>query len=127
MVRDPTVDARGNQVIHFVRQQGFKPDLLDIDFLPLRMRVDEKRFPDCVAVEPAHWHIEFFQLQFTAGGLELQEPKTICSCQIWVCKPFLKHLVTGKVTARYDLWVSRPLDLTSPPWQFSVISNYLCY
>ena len=110
------------QVINFVHQQGLQPDLLDIDFLPMTVSDGQDALlhstnPQCVFVEPAHWHIEFFQLQSVDGGFELQEPKSVCSCQIWTSKPFTKHLETGEVFTRYDLWVSRPLNLTIPPWQ----------
>jgi hypothetical protein len=70
----------------------------------------------CIAVEPAHWHVEFFQLQPTNGGFELPKLKTVCSGQIWTSKPFVKCLQTGKSTTRYDLWISRPLDITQPYW-----------
>jgi hypothetical protein len=116
------------QVLAFVHQQGIKIDVLDIDFLLLTIKPDnshsdsqqKQSAPSHIAVEPNHWHIEFFQLQPTAGGFELQEPKKACSCQIWTGKPFIKHLVTGETSDRYDLWVSRPLDLTIPPWQLSL-------
>ncbi|WP_250121714.1 hypothetical protein [Chroococcidiopsis sp. CCMEE 29] len=119
------------QVLAFVHQQGFKPDLLDIDYLPMAVRLDRRHSnsmldssaPSHVAVEPPHWHIEFFQMQPTEGGCELQEPKTICSCQIWTSKPFIKHLETGEVKTRYDLWVSQPLDLTNPPWRSPLVSK----
>lgn len=119
-------------MINFARQHGFQSYLLDIDYLPTAI----KRYnPLCIsaedynnisqiAVEPAHWHIEFFQLTRTTGGFEIQQPKTICSCQIWTGKPFLKHLQTGKISTRYDLWVSTPLDITQPPWQSSVVNKY---
>lgn len=108
------------QVIAFAREKGIKPDFLDIDFLPLTIGSDERDSnPSHVAVEPNHWHIEFFQLKPTESGFELPEDKNVCSCQIWTGKPFIKHLATGEATTRYDLWVSRPLDLTIPPWQVS--------
>lgn len=106
------------QVLTFVQQQNLQLDVLDIDFLPMAIRLDPSA-SDHVAVEPAHWHIEFFQLQPIQDGFKLQEPKNVCSCQIWTSKPFIKHLKTGEATTRYDLWVSQPLDLTSPPWQLS--------
>ena len=117
------------QVISFVHQQGLKPDLLDIDFFPRTVKLDNRHSDanaatlNCVAVEPDYWHIEFFQLQPTNGGFELKEPKKVCSCQIWTAKPYLKHLETGEATIRYDLWVSQPLNLTNPPWQSSPISD----
>lgn len=37
--------------------------------------------------------------------------------------PSLPHLDTGETITRYDLWVSRPLDLTIPPWQPSLQAN----
>ena len=115
------------QVLAFADQKGIKPDLLDIDFFPLAIKMDNSHSdshlnpstPSQVAVEPPHWHVEFFQLQPTAGGFELQELKNVCSCQIWTGKPFIKNLATGETITRYDLWVSRPLDLTIPPWQTS--------
>lgn len=118
-------------VLAFAHQQGLKPDLLDIDFLPMAIKLDNRHSdstlspvaPNYVAVEPAHWHIEFFQLQPTDGGFQLQEPKNVCSCQIWTGKPFIKHLESGEVITRYDLWVSRPLDLTNPPWRPSLVTD----
>lgn len=117
------------QIIAFVHHQGLKPDVLDIDFFPTTVKLDERHSnlssttPHHVAVEPDHWHIEFFQLQATNGGFELQEPKPVCSCQIWTGKPFLKHLETGEATTRYDLWVSQPVNLTNPPWQTSLFNS----
>lgn len=119
------------QILAFVQQQGFKPDLLDIDFLPLAVKLQDQNFDSIVdtsaqnyvAVEPPHWHIEFFQLQPIDGGFELQEPKNVCSCQIWTGKPFIKHLGTGEAITRYDLWVSQPLDLTNPPWRSPLINE----
>lgn len=116
------------EVIAFAHQQGIKPDFFDIDFLPLTIKPDNRdsnsksnpSTPTHIAVEPNHWHIEFFQLQPTQGGFELQEDKNVCSCQIWTGKPFIKDLDTGETITRYDLWVSRPLDLTIPPWQPSL-------
>ncbi len=112
------------EVREFARQQGFESYLLDIDFLPLTIKRDNRHFnsneadtdSSHIVVEPPHWHIEFFQLTPTRGGFEIQEPKTVCSCQIWTGKPFIKHLQTGETSTRYDLWVSRPLDITEPPW-----------
>jgi hypothetical protein len=62
-------------------------------------------------------------LQPTDGGFQLQEPKNVCSCQIWTGKPFIKHLESAEVITRYDLWVSRPLDLTNPPWRPSLVTD----
>jgi len=111
------------QVLAFVGQQNLQVDLLDIDFLPMAVKVSDASATlapvsaNHVAVEPAHWHVEFFQLQSIEGCFRLQEPKDLCSCQIWTGKPFIKDLETGETTTAYDLWVSRPLDLTNPPWQ----------
>ncbi len=111
------------EVLAFAHQKGFESYLLDIDFLPLAIKRDNqhKKAEDDtdtthIVVEPPHWHIEFFQLTTINGGFEVKEPKTICSCQIWISKPFIKHLHTGETSTRYDLWVSRPLDMTKPPW-----------
>lgn len=111
------------QVIAFAQNRGIKPDFLDVDFLPLTIKAgdrDSNSSPSYVAVEPNHWHIEFFQLQPTESGFELPENKNVCSCQIWTGKPFIKDLDTGEATTRYDLWVSRPFDLTIPPWNHSI-------
>ena len=113
------------QVRMFARQYGFGSYLLDIDYLPTVIKrynqfdisTEDDNNLSQIAVEPAHWHIEFLQLTRTRGCLEIQYPKTICSCQIWTGKPFFKNLLTGQTTTRYDLWVSRPLDLTQPPWR----------
>lgn len=113
------------EVLNFACQQGFESYLLDIDYLPTAIKLYN---PDSnstennlnishIAFSPAHWHIEFFQLTRTTGGFEIQNPKTVCSCQIWTGKPFLKDLQTGKTSTRYDLWVATPLDLTQPPWR----------
>lgn len=112
------------EVLAFARQQGFESYLLDIDFLPTAIKRDNRHSNSAkdktdlghIAVEPAHWHIEFFKLATTNGGFEMQEPKPVCSCQIWTGKPFIKHLHTGETSTHYDLWVSRPLDITQPPW-----------
>lgn len=112
------------EVLTFARQQGFESFLLDIDFLPTAIKPDNRHSnlsqaetdSGHIAVEPAHWHIEFFKLVTINGGFAIQEPKTLCSCQIWTGKPFIKHLHTGETSTRYDLWVSRPLDITQPPW-----------
>ena len=111
-------------VIGFARQRGFESYLLDIDFLPIAIKsynrqvnlpVDDASSSH-IAFEPPHWHIEFFQLTPTSGGFEVQELKTVCSCQIWTGKPFIKNLHTGETSTDYNLWVSRPLDITQPPW-----------
>jgi hypothetical protein len=112
------------EVLEFARQQGFESYLLDIDYLPTAIVRDNRHVhpteattdTSYIAVEPAHWHVEFFQVAIAEGGFKLQEPKTVCSCQIWTSKPFIKHLHTGETSTRYDLWVSRPLDLTQPSW-----------
>jgi hypothetical protein len=112
------------EVLEFARRHGFESYLLDIDYLPTAIKRDNRHTSPAeddtntsqIAVEPPHWHIEFFQLTTTNGGFEIQQPKTVCSCQIWTGKPFIKHLHTGETSTRYDLWVSRPLDLTQPPW-----------
>lgn len=127
--RSPVYDWQ--QILAFVQQRGIRPDFLDVDFLPLTIKSKsyntdsqlDPSTPSHVAVEPNHWHIEFFQLQPTAGGFELQEDKNVCSCQIWTGKPFIKHLATGETVNRYDLWVSQPLDLTIPPWQPSLLTE----
>jgi hypothetical protein len=84
---------------------------------PLAINLNAKaKTPNYVAVEPGHWHIEFFQLQHIEGGFILQEPKPMCSCQIWTGKPFIKNLKTGETLTRYDLGLSIPIDITSHPW-----------
>jgi hypothetical protein len=111
-------------VLTFAQQQGFESYLLDIDFMPLAIKRDHRHSHPTpantdtthIAVEPPHWHIEFLQLIPTNGGFEIQQQKTVCSCQIWTGKPFLKHLPSGIASARYDLWVARPLDITQPLW-----------
>lgn len=111
-------------VRNFASQQGFESYLLDIDFMPLAIKRDPRHSEPSeesaqtthVAVEPPHWHIEFLQLTPTNGEFEIKEPKEVCSCQIWTGKPFIKHLQSDVTSTRYDLWVSRPLDLTQPPW-----------
>lgn len=121
------------KVLEFVHQQNLTPAILDIDFLPAAVNrlysqsdaIASRSTPDYVGVEPAHWHIEFFQLRPVEGGYELDEPKQLCSCQIWTNKPFLKNIATGEVTAsEHNLWLSRPLDLTIPPWSASQIAVY---
>jgi hypothetical protein len=111
-------------VLKFAQQQGFQSYLLDIDFMPLAIKRDPRHSISTekdteiahIAVEPPHWHIEFLQPTPIDGGFELQESKTVCSCQIWTGKPFLKHVPSGITSVRYDLWASRPLDITQPPW-----------
>ncbi len=111
-------------VLQFAQQQGFESYLLDIDFMPLTIKRDsrhsnpsEKNIDTShIGVEPAHWHIEFLQLVPTAGGFELQEQKTVCSCQIWTGKPFLKHVPSDISSVRYDLWIGRPMNITQPSW-----------
>ncbi len=122
------------KVLDFAHQQNLTPDILDIDYLPGVVNrlysqqsdaVSSRATPDYVAVEPAHWHVEFFQLQPVDGGYELKEPKQLCSCQIWTSKPFLKHIASGEIKIPdTDLWLSRPLDLTIPPWSASEIAVY---
>lgn len=103
------------QILEFVRELKLIPDVIDIDFFPLTVKANEAQ--STIEVEPAHWHIEFFQLEATEGGYKLQEPKTACGCQIWTGKPFIKQLDTGEATIRYDLGISQPLDMTTPPWR----------
>lgn len=114
-------------VVEFAQNTGINPDVLDIDFLPTAIAqvnlshphdkaIAEGKPPNYVAVEPGHWHIEFFQLQAIEGGFELIEPKPMCSCQIWTGKPFIKHLISGETTTRYDLGIATPFDITSHPW-----------
>ena len=113
------------QVLAFVESSGLRPDLLDIDFLPTAIEPlpyfslgnghdpSSQESPNFVAIEPAHWHIEFFQLEPIAGGFDLVHPKQLCSCQIWTGKPFIKNLKTGETKTRYDLWISCPHDLVN--------------
>ena len=113
------------QVLTFVQKQGIKADILDIDYFPLTINPanlsvnseGDRAESNYIAVEPTHWHVEVFQLQPTKGGYEMIEPKKACSCQIWTGKPFIKNLETGEATIKYDMWVSRPLNITIPPWQ----------
>ena len=109
------------QVLELVCESKLNPDVLDIDFFPLTVKANEAQGD--IAVEPAHWHIEFFQLEATVGGYKLQEPKRACGCQIWTGQPFLKSLDTGEATIRYDLGIAQPLDMTNPPWQAFPSSN----
>lgn len=103
------------QILGLVRENKLNLDAIDIDFLPLAVKMNE--VDGSIAVEPAHWHIEFFQLEATDSGYKLQEPKKACGFQIWTGKPFVKQIDTGETTIRYDLNISQPLDMTSPPWQ----------
>lgn len=111
------------QILKFVGNTKLKLDVLDIDFLPLTVKENNGNFagdsdrPKYVAVEPPHWHIEFFQLEDVGGAYQLQQHEDLCSCQVWTGKPFLRHLDTAEATIRYDLWISTPLDMTSPPWR----------
>lgn len=117
------------QILEFVRNAGLSPDVLDIDFMftaiaevCLSHPYDsvstnlEGKTPNYAAVEPGHWHIEFFPLQAIEGGFQLQELKPLCCCQIWTGKPFIKHLQTGETLTRYDLAIATPFDMTSHPW-----------
>ncbi len=103
------------QVLELVRESKLNLDVMDIDFFPLTVKADQAQ--GNIGVEPAHWHIEFFQLEITEGGYKLQEPKKACGCQIWTGKPFVKQLDTAEATIRYDLGIGQPSDMTSPPWQ----------
>ncbi len=117
------------QVLKFVGNTKLQLDVLDIDFLPLTVKEDNGNFAGdseqskYVAVEPPHWHIEFFQLEDVGGAYQLQQHENLCSCQIWTGKPFLRHLDTAEATIRYDLWISTPLDMTSPPWRSLVTTD----
>lgn len=115
------------EVLAFVQRSGFSADLLDIDFLPTAIHQDfqngnstEDDTPKYVAIEPAHWHVEFFQLLAVEGGFRIQEPKRLCSCQIWSGRPFMKNLNTGETKTRYDLWISSPHDMIAFPLLQSV-------
>lgn len=113
------------EVRQFAQSQGFESYVLDIDFLPTAIKrynqfsnlVKDQLTTAYIAVEPAHWHVEFLQLVAVDGGFEIQQPKPVCSCQIWTGKPFIKNVETGETSTRYDLWLSTPLDLTQPPWR----------
>ncbi len=72
--------------------------LMHYHFFPLTVKAIEAK--GTIAVELAHWHIEFFQLEATEGGYRLQEPKKICGCQIWTGKPYIKQLDTGEAMIR---------------------------
>jgi hypothetical protein len=65
-------------VLKFARQQGFDSYLLDIDYLPGTIEPCSDRFSSsteadtgigCIAVEPAHWHVNFFSLSLPMVGL----------------------------------------------------------
>ena len=109
------------QVLELGRENKLNLDVMDIDFFPLTVKNNETA--GSIAVEPAHWHIEFFQLEPTDGGYKLQEPKKACGCQIWTGKPFVKQLDTEEALIRYELNISQPLDMTSPPWKGFASSN----
>ncbi|MBD2183356.1 hypothetical protein H6S82_15250 [Planktothrix sp. FACHB-1355] len=122
------------QILAFVEACGMKPDLLDIDFLPTAIdptpiapRNGNGESPEksqkYVAIEPAHWHIEFFEILPIEGGFQLAFPKKLCSCQIWTGTPFIKNLETGETVTRYDLWVSSPHDMINPPWLEPLVSS----
>lgn len=122
------------QVLAFVEACGMKADLLDIDFLPTAIDPtpnlprnghgkNTEKPQEYVAIEPAHWHIEFFQIQSIEGGFQLALPKKLCSCQIWTGRPFIKNLQTGETLTRYDLWVSSPHDFITPSWFASLTST----
>jgi hypothetical protein len=114
-----------HEVQQFALSQGFESYILDIDFLPTAIKrykqsanlVKDELSTTYIAVEPAHWHVEFLQLVAVEGGFAIQQPKPVCSCQIWTGKPFIKNLATGESSTRYDLWVATPLDITEPPWR----------
>ena len=110
-----------SQVLELVRENKLNPDVIDIDFFPLTVKTNQTQ--GNIGVEPAHWHIEFFQLEATDGGYKLQEPKKACGCQVWTGKPFVKQLDTEEAMIRYELNISQPLDMTSPPWQGFASSN----
>jgi hypothetical protein len=111
------------EVLQFVNQSGLNADIIDIDFLPTSLQTNNKpiagipldEISHYVAIEPAHFHIEFFSLQAIDGGFKLQEPKPLCSCQIWTGKPLLKNLKTGATFVRYDLCISTPYDTMGIP------------
>ena len=95
-----------SQVLELVRENKINPDVIDIDFFPLTVKTNEAQ--GNIGVEPAHWHIEFFQLEATDGGYNLQEPKKACGCQIWTGKPFVKQLDTEEAMISYDLGIAQP-------------------
>ncbi len=110
-----------SQVLELVRENKINPDVLDIDFFPLTVKANEAQ--GNIGVEPAHWHIEFFQLEAIDGGYKLQEPKKACGCQIWTGKPFVKQVDTEEAMISYDLSIAQPSAMTSPPWQTLLSSN----
>ena len=110
-----------SHVLELVREHKINPDVVDIDFFPLTVKTNEAQ--GNIGVEPAHWHIEFFQLEATDGGYKLQEPKKACGCQIWTGKPFVKQLDTEEAMISYDLGIAQPSAMTSPPWQTLLSSN----
>lgn len=111
------------EVLQFVTRSGLNADIIDIDFFPTSLQRNNKpiasipseEISNYVAIEPAHLHIEFFSLQAIDGGFKLQEPKPLCSCQIWTGKPLLKNLKTGATYTRYDLCISTPYDTMGIP------------
>jgi len=111
------------EVLTFVKNCHINSDVLDIDFFPTALHkinhkingIPEHKISDYIAIEPAHLHIEFFPLQAIEGGFKLQEPKPLCSCQIWTGKPFIKNLKTGETITRYDLFISYPHDMIRSP------------
>lgn len=111
------------EVLQFVTETGLNADAIDIDFFPTSLQRNNKpiagisptEISHYVAIEPAHLHIEFFSLQAVDGGFKLQEPKPLCSCQIWTGKPLLKNLKTGESFIRYDLCISTPYDTMGIP------------
>ncbi|PSB33063.1 hypothetical protein [Chlorogloea sp. CCALA 695] len=110
-----------SQVLELGRESKINPDVIDIDFFPLTVKTNEAQ--GNIGVEPAYWHIEFFQLEATDGGYNLQEPKKACGCQIWTGKPFVKQLDTEEAMISYDLGIAQPSAMTSPPWQTLLSSN----
>ncbi|MBD1836238.1 hypothetical protein H6F61_27040 [Cyanobacteria bacterium FACHB-472] len=113
--KDPVYDWQ--KVVEFACQHNYQSYVLDIDFLPTAIKqVQQQHSNECVAVEPGHWHIEFFRLQQTEADFEIQEPKNLCSCQIWTGKPFIKNLQTGESLTRYDLWISSPGNIINSTW-----------
>ncbi|MFB2834179.1 hypothetical protein [Floridanema evergladense] len=111
------------EVLQFVDKSGLSADVIDIDFFPTTLQTNNKpivgipseEFSHYVAIEPAHLHLEFFKLQAIDGGFKLQEPKPLCSCQIWTGKPLLKSMKTGESFTRYDLCISTPYDTIGIP------------
>lgn len=111
------------EVLQFVTQSGLNADVIDIDFFPTSLQRNNKpiagiptdEISQYVAIEPAHLHIEFFGLEAIDAGFKLQEPKPLCSCQLWTGKPMLKNLKTGESIIRYDLSISTPSDMIDVP------------